>query len=261
MANSKQHGFISKTMGLSLGFLGIVGLVVSLISLLPVNVYNLFITIHALTELLRYELPNNTDWWTLSPDGTIYSVFLTGSILSSLITIFMVIITCFRQQRSDNGQMVSHGPLEEQDPQDIESHTALLSTTTTTGTKRRSSVWLSRIGCLIFVGQISWALFGTHLLFFYKAELPESIHRSAMISTLILWLNYLIITIFSFILFCASFFIILGARRSSSSNDRPYHHHNHHHSHSNTPSTSAEEMQYHREETTPLLHTSSVRTT
>ncbi|KAI7851410.1 hypothetical protein BDC45DRAFT_209451 [Circinella umbellata] len=250
MANSKQHGFISKTMGLSLGFLGIVGLVVSLISLLPVNLYNLFIATNALTELLRYELQNTSDWWTLSPDGTIYSVFLTGSILSSLITIIMVIATCLRQQpsSSDNVQMVSHSEqgIEEEQEQNIEAYPI-------TTTKRRSSVWLSRIGCLIFVGQIGWALFGTHLFFFYKDELPESIHRSAMISTFILWLNYLIITIFSFILLCASFFIILGARRSSSNRDNT--------KSNNTPSTSAEEMQYHREETTPLLNTnSSVRT-
>ena len=165
MANSKQHGFISKTMGLSLGFLGIVGLVVSLISLLPVNVYNLFITVNALTELLRYELQNTKDWWTLSPDGTIYSVFLTGSTLSSLITIIMVIATCLRQQPSpsDNVQMVSHAQqgVEQDQEQDIEAHP--ITTTTVTTTKRRSSVWLSRIGCLIFVGQIGWALFGKFL--------------------------------------------------------------------------------------------------
>ncbi|KAI8143015.1 hypothetical protein BJV82DRAFT_613096 [Fennellomyces sp. T-0311] len=221
MANSKQHGFISKTMGLSLGFVGIVGLVISLVSLLPVNGYNMYITVNALIELLKYELQNNTDWWSLSPNGYLYAIFLAGSILSSLITIVMVIATCLRQ-RPDNEQM---GMTR----QDIESNT------------KRRSVWLSRMGCLIFVGQIGWALFGTHVLFFLQDDLPESIHKATMISVLILWLNYLIVSIFSFILFCASFFIILGARRSSS--QQP----------SNAQSSSSEEMQY-RDESTPLLN-------
>lgn len=87
-------------------------------------------------------------------------------------------------------------------------------------------------------------LLGTHLLFFLgDTSLPATIHKSTMLSVLILWLNYLILTVFAFILFCASFFIILGARRGHPrrpSTTRP-------------PSVVGEEMQYHREETTPLL--------
>ncbi|KAJ8662344.1 hypothetical protein O0I10_002038 [Lichtheimia ornata] len=223
MANDKQHGFISRTVGLSLGFLGIVGLVLSLVSLLPVNFYNIFVAVTALTQVLRHE----NDWWALSSEGTLYAVFLTGAILSSLITIAMVLVTACRQRPHDAQMAAASAAVEH----DIEG-------------KRRSSVWLSRMGCLIFVGQISWALFGTHLLFFLgDTSLPATIHKSTMLSVLILWLNYLILTVFAFILFCASFFIILGARRGHPrrpSTTRP-------------PSVVGEEMQYHREETTPLL--------
>lgn len=139
MANDKQHGFISRTVGLSLGFLGIVGLVLSLVSLLPVNFYNIYVAVTALTQVLRHE----NDWWALSSEGTLYAVFLTGAILSSLITIAMVLVTACRQRPHDAQMAAASAAVE----QDIEG-------------KRRSSVWLSRIGCLIFVGQISWALFG-----------------------------------------------------------------------------------------------------
>ena len=140
MANDKQHGFISRTVGLSLGFLGIVGLVLSLVSLLPVNFYNIFVAVTALTQVLRHE----NDWWSLSSEGTLYAVFLTGAILSSLITIAMVLVTACRQRPHD-AQMAAAASAAV--GQDIEG-------------KRRSSVWLNRMGCLIFVGQISWALFG-----------------------------------------------------------------------------------------------------
>lgn len=139
MANDKQNGFISRTVGLSLGFLGIVGLVLSLVSLLPVNFYNIFVAVTALTQVLRHE----NDWWALSSEGTLYAVFLTGAILSSLITIAMVLVTACRQRPHDAQMAAASASVE----QDIEG-------------KRRSSVWLSRMGCLIFVGQISWALFG-----------------------------------------------------------------------------------------------------
>lgn len=139
MANDKQHGFISRTVGLSLGFLGIVGLVLSLVSLLPVNFYNIFVAVTALTQVLRHE----NDWWALSSEGTLYAVFLTGAILSSLITIAMVLVTACRQRPHDAQMAAASAAVEH----DIEG-------------KRRSSVWLSRMGGLIFVGQISWALFG-----------------------------------------------------------------------------------------------------
>lgn len=91
---------------------------------------------------------------------------------------------------------------------------------------------------------------GTHLLFFKDAPiLPGTVRKSTMISVLILWVNYLIVTVFSFILFCASFFIILGARRRRSRRR----HRNTSYTPSSSSFSSGEEMQYHREETTPLL--------
>lgn len=152
MANGIKHGFISKTVGLSLGFLGIVGLVVSLVSLVPVNVYNMFVSVNALTELLKYELQKtHQDWWALTADSALYSVFLTGSIASSLITIVLVLATCFRQgARHGNGDF--NGSMSESPsvPKDLEEAERT----------QRKSVWLSRMGCLIFVGQIGWVLFG-----------------------------------------------------------------------------------------------------
>ncbi|KAI9323364.1 hypothetical protein BX666DRAFT_1886110 [Dichotomocladium elegans] len=179
---------------------------------------------------------NTDDWWrwwlSLSPEASLYMVFLSGSILSSLISIVMVLVTACRQQPHPKEMAIT--PPSAVEDQVIEG-------------KRRSSVWLSRMGCLIFVGQISWALFGTHLLFFFDDhnDLPDSVRKSTTISVLILWLNYVILTAFSFILFCASFFILLGVRRRSGSR-RPS---------IQPPSTTVgEEMQYHREETTPLLN-------
>lgn len=170
MANNKRR-FISKTVGLSLGFLGIVGLVLSLVSLLPVNLYNIFITVNALTELLKYELDKNNkeDWWTLSPTATVYSVFLAGSIVSSLIVVILVLATCFRQgvhrsstRRLPGSQRSTATAAATAPPQttssagpskagsDLESHQD----------KPATSLWTSRVGVLVFVGQIGWALFG-----------------------------------------------------------------------------------------------------
>ncbi|ORZ25197.1 hypothetical protein BCR42DRAFT_399618 [Absidia repens] len=89
------------------------------------------------------------------------------------------------------------------------------------------------------------------------------IRESTTLSVWILWLNYGVLILFSFVLFCASFFIIIGT--SLSNNNSNYHRTD---SNSGSPShggsvidtnstsdISVGEMQ--QQETTPLLNKSS----
>ncbi|CAO3579297.1 unnamed protein product [Absidia cylindrospora] len=243
MSTCIQHRAVPTTLGLSLGFLGVVGLVISLLSLVPINIYNIYLASHTALALANLEYQRTHQWWSFSSDALYYFIFLLGSVVSSLITTCLVLITCLAKRKS----FIT--------PVDIEANC--------TKKYQRSNLWLSRMACVVFIGQISWALYGNHLLWFVSLDMTQ-IRESTTLSVWILWLNYGVLILFSFVLFCASFFIIIGTSLSSSNN-------NHHHrtgSNSGSPShggsvidtnsasdISVGEMQ--QQETTPLLNKSS----
>lgn len=151
MAKQQQ---LSTTVGLSLGFLGIVGLVVSLVSLVPVNVYNILLIVKAGVDLLKlcnYDLP---------PDAFLLAVFYAGSIVSSLITMTLVLVTCLRQSNKAfwlQAQQQHERDVESSSP--TSSSSAAQDPAASAAVKARS-VWFNRVGCFLFVGQMGWALFG-----------------------------------------------------------------------------------------------------
>ncbi|KAL0094730.1 hypothetical protein F4703DRAFT_1820372 [Phycomyces blakesleeanus] len=238
---------ISTGLGLTMASLGIIGLALALLSLIPVNVYNIVVAVSALKDLVKYEYDQNRpEWWLLPKESALYLAFLTGSVIYSLITMAMVMLTLAggKRQAQKGRIQVSDTPHPGLVSQDNlykrHGRTDIESSQVNQPTQGQTSVWLGRIGCLVFIGQIGWALFGTHLLFFTDLDnklFPATVRTLTTISVFILWLNYIIIAIFSFILFCASFFIILGGarRRSQHQND------------------GTGEMQAHHQETTPLL--------
>ncbi|KAI8374268.1 uncharacterized protein BYT42DRAFT_575754 [Radiomyces spectabilis] len=211
MVNSKQHSVIPTSVGLSLGFVGIIGLVLSLISLLPLNIYNITISVQTLSDVLKYEMNETQDWRQFSAEGIQYASFLAGAIVSSLITVILVFATCccHRPRPSwETGELDSfHGDMAISE----------LENSCESGHRRNGSLWLSRLGCLIFVLQIGWASFGTHVLFNTDSHrFPTTIYPSTMVVVCILWLNYIILILFAFILFCASIFILLGTTSNKS---------------------------------------------
>ncbi|KAI9028311.1 hypothetical protein CLU79DRAFT_738720 [Phycomyces nitens] len=235
---------ISTGLGLTMASLGIIGLALALLSLIPVNVYNIVVAVSALKDLVKYEYDQNRpEWWLLPKESALYLAFLTGSVISSLITMAMVMVTLAggKRQAQKGRTQASGTPHPDLVSQDNlykrHGRTDIESSQVRQPIQGQSSVWLGRIGCLVFVGQIGWALFGTHVLFFTDPSklFPATVRTLASISVFILWLNYIIIAIFSFILFCASFFIILGGARRRSQHQN------------------GGEMQAHHQETTPLL--------
>ncbi|KAI8089691.1 uncharacterized protein BX664DRAFT_359217 [Halteromyces radiatus] len=228
MSTLIQHRSSPTTLGFSLGFLGILGLALALLSLLPINIYNVYLATSTILALIKMEYQRTHQWWTFSSVAMYYLIFLVGSVISSLITTGFVIATCLTKKRTLQSL-------------DIESNCV---------SQQRSSIWLSRFACVVFIGQISWALFGNHLLWFVNMDVTL-IRESTTLSVWILWLNYIILILFSFILLCASFFIILGTSKIISTTNN-----NSGNTGNNSNSkTSVDEMQ--QQETTPLLNKSS----
>lgn len=98
MANKRS--FIS-SIGLLLSFIGMAGLVLSILSLLPLNGYNIYTTVITGTHLLQFELQKTHGDWKhmeLSSDAKIYLIFLAGSLCSSLFEIILTFTACCRHQ-------------------------------------------------------------------------------------------------------------------------------------------------------------------
>ncbi|KAI8330639.1 hypothetical protein BC941DRAFT_440391 [Chlamydoabsidia padenii] len=211
-----HHRPMPTSLGLSMGFLGVVGLVVSLLSLVPINIYNIYLAISTILMLL-----SRTD------DSLVYLVFLIGSAVSSFITTGLILIISLVKSTTR-----LHDDME------------ATTTTTTTNRKDNSCVWQSRLACLVIISQISWAIFGTHLVWFVKLEMTQVV-ASTTLSVWILWLNYGVLILFSFVLFCASFFIIIGTSYNNNNNNDG----------DSMGGNSVGEM--HQQETTPLLNKSN----
>ncbi|KAI7869916.1 hypothetical protein BDF14DRAFT_1777573 [Spinellus fusiger] len=208
---------ISTGLGLAMASIGIIGLALAFLSLIPINIYNIVVAVNGVKDIVQYEYSQHRpQWWLLPIESVVYLLFLTGSVISSLVTVSMVILTMVSGRRKIQPRDVLAPPHQDSlykrhsrtDRTDIEASQG-------TEIQGQTSVWLGRIGCLVFVGQIGWALLGTHVLFFANLDhsLPTSVRTLAVVSVSILWLNYSILALFSFILFCASFFIVLGVKR------------------------------------------------
>ncbi|ORX62953.1 hypothetical protein DM01DRAFT_1331053 [Hesseltinella vesiculosa] len=187
---NSQRLSVSSSAGLTLGLFGMVGLMISLMTLLPLNVYNMYLASHTALYLVRLEQAE--PWWRFSHAAhQYYFTFLAGSVISSFIVICLVLTTCLRKPKSTL---------------DLESNTVRQSSV---------SVWTNRWACLVFLGQISWAIIGNHLIWFVDME-NALIYDATKLSVWILWLNYGILIAFSFLLVCASVFLLIGGAKQTS---------------------------------------------
>ncbi|KAI8070862.1 hypothetical protein BC940DRAFT_11865 [Gongronella butleri] len=232
----------SLSTGLSLGVFGMIGLMLSLLSLLPINVYNIYLASH--TALTLVQLEQGNPWWRFShARHYYYFAFLVGSAVSSLIVFAMVITTCLRRK-----QPVASVDLEANAAAWYSQHALLQQQQQR---YQHTSVWTNRWACVAFLVQISWAVFGNHLIWFVKTE-NTLISDATRLSVWILWLNYGIVIVFSFVLVCASVFVLVGAPNHLSATQPPAGPH--------LGPMVTEEMQ--QQETTPLLNkTASSATT
>lgn len=219
MSSHAPHSHTACTaVGFSIGFVGIVGLVVSLIALIPLNVYNISLTIVTLTALVE-EYGQGTV--LLPPPYRPIQIFLAGSLAFSVITIILLLATCWRnasrndshsRQRRSRGKRVGRrgskaSSVAESErsmsvSEDAEGQSWLLKTS-----------FIGRLTTLMFIAQFCWAIFGSHLLYDTNSEqLPISpiLRKQAMRSLLILWTNYAIMISFSLIFCFAACCILLG---------------------------------------------------
>lgn len=159
MASHYQHRPLPTTLGLSLGFLGITGLILSLLSLLPINIYNVYLASTTALMLAKIEYERTQQWWLFSHETLYYFIFLVGSAVSSVITCILVMFASLTKKRRIFNNM------------DIEANHY------SNNKSKYSSILLNRYTCFIFIGQITWALFGKFLfsfLFFFFFSLKKS---------------------------------------------------------------------------------------
>ncbi|KAL0077737.1 hypothetical protein J3Q64DRAFT_1747113 [Phycomyces blakesleeanus] len=213
------------TLGLILGVTSMIGLAVSLLTLLPMNVYNTVIALKSLKDLLQYEYIKHGQLGSLSKEVQLCLAFLAGSIVSSLTTVIMVFGVCFRSTKSL--ARVDHnstppvpttpkgyvGLISRERELDLESANR---SRQEKSYDRPPSKWVCLTKRFMYISQIIWACFGTYLLFFMDLPadaLPDNVFGSAVLSLSILWLNYAILSVFTFILLFISFLLILGGGR------------------------------------------------
>lgn len=87
------------TIGLIFSVIGMGGLVLSVLSLLPVNFYNIYIASQTMFELLLFEHERTNKEWqdiTFSNEAKLFFIFLSGSIVSSLLEIISTVFACCR---------------------------------------------------------------------------------------------------------------------------------------------------------------------
>lgn len=234
MANKRS--FIS-SIGLLLSFIGMTGLVLSILSLLPLNGYNIYTTVITGTHLLQFELQKTHGDWKhleLSSDAKIYMIFLAGSLFSSLFEIILTFTACCRHQTKPEkfqGVTTMIQPptvaaaaaaaaeevvvVVERENDDFSNnhHQKQQQHDYTNKVVNRKS-WFLRITCFTLLIQIIFSLFGTHIIYKMKSDIdtiPIEIQQNTSISCAILWINYLSLTLFSILLLFASFFLLIGA--------------------------------------------------
>lgn len=153
---NNKRSFLS-SIGLLLSFIGMAGLVLSIISLLPLNGYNIYTTVITSLKLLQFEHERTHEEWRnieLSQDAKIYLIFLTGSCLSSFFEILLTLIACCRSRtETENIQGVTIIQVEEEEQGFLnnskQQHKVL---------NRKS--WFIRITCFTLLIQILFSLFG-----------------------------------------------------------------------------------------------------
>ncbi|KAI8885071.1 hypothetical protein K501DRAFT_332228 [Backusella circina FSU 941] len=222
---------ISRSIGITFGFIGMVGLVLSIVSLLPLNGYNIYISVDGLLQVIRHELERTSnDWTAFSLACKLYIVYFTGTVLCSALDfcLFMLVCCgCRKQQVSDEEEDQEEAQEEEEEQmieqrQDSNDNGEEQRRSRGIGKRRgignikaKKSTLFNRVSCFILILQIAWALFGTHLYFYLSNDdIPATIGVNLKTSLCILWLNYLTLTLFAIILFCASFFILLGGKKT-----------------------------------------------
>ncbi|KAI7906332.1 uncharacterized protein BX663DRAFT_496055 [Cokeromyces recurvatus] len=173
------------SIGILFSFIGMVGLILSIITLVPLNGYNLYTTFNASTKLLLFEIQRNDDWQhlILSRDAKLYFIFLFGSFMSSILAIMTTFIALFSNIKSNKKQ-------------------------------QQQKSWFLRFISVTLLIQIVFSLYGVHLIYRVKSKteiIPLEIQQDTMLSCAILCLNYLSLILFAVILLFASFCILLSS--------------------------------------------------
>jgi hypothetical protein len=135
---TNKRGFIS-WIGLLLSFIGMAGLVLSIVSLLPLNGYNIYTTTITVLRLLEFE---KEEWF--SQDAKIYLIFLAGSFFSSVMEIMVTFLACCRTETNQVDQESCHYNI------------------------RKNKSWFIRIICFTLLIQIIFSLFGKTYIFNIK---------------------------------------------------------------------------------------------
>lgn len=109
----------ASTIGFISSFIGMAGLVLTIISLIPLNSYNLYTTLDTMLQLIAFERErtgqDHDDWQhiQLSSTAKAYAAFLSFSFLSSMLVILTTFIACCRhrtiqQQTSSSTQSAKY---------------------------------------------------------------------------------------------------------------------------------------------------------
>lgn len=133
---TNKRSFIS-WIGLLLSFIGMAGLVLSIVSLLPVNVYNMYLTTVTVLKLVEFEKEN---WFY--QDAQIYLIFLAGSFISSLFEIVATFLACAQTGKSQEVML---------DQESCNNSSVI--------TKKKKS-WFIRIICFTLLIQILFSILG-----------------------------------------------------------------------------------------------------
>ncbi|OAD04224.1 hypothetical protein MUCCIDRAFT_108042 [Mucor lusitanicus CBS 277.49] len=193
----------SSTIGFISSFIGMAGLVLTIISLIPLNSYNIYTTLDTLLQLISFELKRTgqSDWHhlQLSSTATLYAIFLSCSFLSSMLVILSTCIACCRHQTFQQQQ---------QQQQQTHTHSAKYEKII------QHKSWFLRFTCLTLLIQMATSIFGTHLIYKIQPDphvIPLEIQHNVSLSCAILWISYLAIILFSLVLLFASFCILIGS--------------------------------------------------
>jgi len=209
--------------GFSIGIIGIVGLVIALIALIPINAYNIAISIRTATHLKS--LYGKGTFLIPGPYRPV-QLFLLGSIAFSIITIMLLLATCWRNASSNHhphrrAKRVNHrGERRRSKASSIAESIASTQSDHSAFNPflaRGTSGWIGRLSTVTFLAQFCWAIFGSHTLYFtlYDEPLPSEIRLSAITSLLILWANYAIMVCFSVVFCLAACCVLMGGIASA----------------------------------------------
>lgn len=127
-----KRGIIS-WIGTLLCIVGMAGLVLSILSLLPLNGYNIYTTTMTALRLVEFEQENEE----FSQDAKLYLVFLGGSFFSSLMEMVATLAACCRRDTAETDQESCQ-----------------------TSQRKTSKSWFIRIVCFTLLIQIIFSLFG-----------------------------------------------------------------------------------------------------